>query len=106
MVAIYQIDHIHWRWRVYNMLLGYQRLDSDEVGDYKRCRLGRWYYGKGFEKFKDHKIFKELEEPHLQLHKAAKEATIAYEMVIEGQQRKPLNLWIDIQKRFTICWMR
>lgn len=79
MVAIYQIDHIHWRWRVYNMLLGYQRLDSDEVGDYKRCRLGRWYYVKGFEKFKDHKIFKELEEPHLQLHKAAKEATIAYE---------------------------
>lgn len=79
MIDIYKIDHLHWRWRVYNMLLGYQSLDSEEVGDYNRCRLGRWYYGKAFEKYKDHDIFKELEIPHLALHEAAKDATIAYE---------------------------
>lgn len=79
MIDIYNVDHSHWRWRVYNMLLGYQKLDSDEVGDYKRCRLGRWYYGEGYEKFKDNRIFKELEKPHLGLHSAAREATIAYE---------------------------
>lgn len=79
LIDIYNVDHSHWRWRVYNMLLGYQKLDSDEVGDYKRCRLGRWYYGEGYEKFKDNRIFKELEKPHLGLHSAAREATIAYE---------------------------
>lgn len=79
MMDIYKIDHLHWRWRVYNMLLGYQRLDSDEVGDYKRCRLGRWYYGQGYDRFKDNQFFKELEEPHLSLHEAAANATIAYE---------------------------
>jgi methyl-accepting chemotaxis protein len=79
LIDIYNVDNSHWRWRVYNMLLGYQKLDSDEVGDYKRCRLGRWYYGEGYEKFKDNRIFKELEKPHLGLHSAAREATIAYE---------------------------
>jgi len=79
MIEIYNVDNSHWRWRVYNMLLGYQKLDSEEVGDYKRSRFGRWYYGEGAEKFKDNRIFKELEKPNLELHSAAKEATIAYE---------------------------
>lgn len=79
MIDIYNVDHSHWRWRVYNMLLGYQKLDSDEVGDFKRCRLGRWYYGPGYEKFKDNEVFQKLEEPHLGLHRAAKEVTLAYE---------------------------
>jgi methyl-accepting chemotaxis protein len=43
MVDIYKTDHLLWRWRVYNMLLGNEKVDINVVGDYKQCRLGKWY---------------------------------------------------------------
>jgi methyl-accepting chemotaxis protein len=79
MIEIYKTDHLVWRWRVYNMLLGYEKVDKNIVGDYKNCKLGQWYYGLNCEKLKNHKAFNELEEPHIKLHEIAKEAVIAYE---------------------------
>ena len=79
MIDIYKTDHLLWRWKVYNMLLGNENVDINIVGDYKQCRLGKWYYGIDCDKFRDNKIFIELEEPHIELHKAAKEAVISYE---------------------------
>ena len=35
-------DHLMWRWRVYNMLLGNVELSESEVGTHKTCRLGNW----------------------------------------------------------------
>lgn len=79
MIEIYKTDHLLWRWRVYNMLLGNEKVNIDEVKDYKKCRLGLWYYGVECDKFRDNKVFIELEKPHIELHKLATEATIAYE---------------------------
>ncbi len=79
MIEIYKTDHLLWRWRVYNMLLGYEKIDKNIVGDYKKCKLGQWYYGLNCEKLKKHKAFVKLEEPHIKLHEIAKEAVIAYE---------------------------
>jgi methyl-accepting chemotaxis protein len=78
MIEVYKTDHMLWRWRVYNMLLGYEQVDINEVGDYRGCRLGKWYYGIDCEKIKENKSFKSMEEPHIELHRAAKEAVNAY----------------------------
>lgn len=79
LIEIYKTDHLIWRWKVYNMLLGNEKLDINVVADYKQCRLGKWYYGIDCEKFKHNRTFIALEEPHMELHKAAKDAVIAYE---------------------------
>lgn len=79
MIDIYMTDHLLWRWKVYNMLLGNEKVDTNVVGDYKQCRLGKWYYGIECDKFRDNKTFIELEEPHIELHKLAKDAVISYE---------------------------
>ncbi len=101
MIDIYKIDHLHWRWRVYNMLLGYQKLDADEVGDYKRSRFSRWYYGQAAEKFKDNRIFRELEEPNLGLHSAAKDAIIAYEKGNMEEAEKALKKMDEYSERIS-----
>ncbi|AKN30934.1 chemotaxis protein [Clostridium carboxidivorans P7] len=79
MINVYETDHLLWRWKVYNMFLGNEKVNINVVGDYKGCRLGKWYYGIGCDKFRDNKAFIELEKPHIELHDAAKEAVIAYE---------------------------
>lgn len=79
MIEIFKTDHSVWRWRIYNMLLGNEKVNINVVGDYKKCRLGTWYYGIDCDKLKNHKVFIELEKPHIELHEVAKEAVIAYE---------------------------
>ena len=78
-IELYKVDHLLWRWRVYNMLLHYEKVDKNKVADYKACRLGKWYYGLDIEKLQGIPVFKKLEEPHIKLHEVAKEAAIAYD---------------------------
>ena len=78
MLEIYKTDHLIWKWRIYNMFLGYEQLDSERIADYKDCRLGKWYYGIECGKFKDFKEFKAMEEPHIKLHETAREAILAF----------------------------
>ena len=78
MMEIYKTDHLVWKWRIYNMFLGYDKLDAERIADYKDCRLGKWYYGIECDKFKDLKEFKAMEEPHKKLHETAREAIIAF----------------------------
>ena len=78
-IDIYRTDHLLWRWRAYNMLLGYEKIDINLEEDYKNCSLGKWYYGTSSEKLKKYKTFRDLEEPHIQLHKVIEEIVLAYE---------------------------
>ena len=77
-IDIYKTDHLLWRWRVYNMLLGYDAVDIEAIGDYKGCHLGKWYYGIDCENLRRIPEFKDMEEPHKELHKVAKDAVAAY----------------------------
>ncbi|OBR94660.1 MULTISPECIES: methyl-accepting chemotaxis protein [Clostridium] len=79
MVEIYKTDHLLWRWRIYNMLLGNEKVNISAVEDYKGCRLGKWYYNIDSDKFRNSKAFVELEKSHIELHEVAKEAALAYE---------------------------
>lgn len=79
MLDICKTDHLMWRWRVYNMTLGYDNIDVDTIGTHKDCRLGRWYGDQGMELFGYNQLFRQMEGPHGDLHKLAKEATLAYQ---------------------------
>mgnify|MGYP003759792649 CR=1 FL=1 len=96
LIEIYKTDHLIWRWKVYNMLLGNENLDINVVADYKQCRLGKWYYGPDADKFKHNKAFTELEKPHIELHNAAKDAVMAYE-------RKDIKTSEESLKKMDMC---
>lgn len=36
-------DHLLWRWRIYNLLLGFEKMTVDDVVSYKESRLGKWF---------------------------------------------------------------
>jgi methyl-accepting chemotaxis protein len=76
---VYKVDHLLWRWKIYNMILGYEKADINTAGDYKNCRLGKWYYGGDCENLKKYKAYSDMEKPHIELHNLAKEAIAAYE---------------------------
>lgn len=78
MLQICKVDHLMWKWRVYNMILGYDKIDINTIGTHKDCRLGKWYYQGGGQKYTGNQAFVEIEKPHIELHRLAKEAAIAY----------------------------
>lgn len=71
-------DHLLWRWRIYNLLLGFEEMSESEVGTARESRLGEWYYGKGKMILQNERAYKELEQPHLQVYDTARKAVSAY----------------------------
>lgn len=72
-------DHLLWRWRVYNMLIGIEKIAPEEVVSHENCRFGKWYYGNVPETIKQSAAFKQLEAPHKAVHSLAKDAVLFYE---------------------------
>lgn len=71
-------DHLIWRWRVYNMILGFEKLTPEQVGTHNTCRLGQWVntVGMGIDNYKS--TLKQMEAPHAALHEQASRAIKAY----------------------------
>lgn len=71
-------DHLMWRWRVYNMILGYVVLDEKAVGTHQTCRLGKWVALQESSGSKITGHLNRLNKPHADLHDLAKKAIQAY----------------------------
>ena len=71
-------DHLLWRWKVYNHLLGFEHLDEHNISSHTDCSLGEWYYGIGKKLVGKEAIFKEIEKPHAEVHALAKKAVHAF----------------------------
>lgn len=71
-------DHLIWRWRVYNMILGYEKLSGSDVGSHTGCRLGQWVTstGKSIDRYAS--TLSKLDAPHKALHEQAGLAIAAY----------------------------
>ncbi|MBS7526592.1 CZB domain-containing protein [Fusibacter paucivorans] len=92
-------DHLIWRWRVYNMILGYEKLNPEQVGNHLVCRLGQWVAdtGRGIPAIQQH--LDEMEVPHQRLHTFAKEAIIAYNKGNLGEAEAKLVEMDTVSKR-------
>lgn len=71
-------DHLMWKWRVYNMILGYESLEESQVGTHHTCRLGKWCDTTDFKDVGIKRVVSEMETPHASLHDLAKKAIRAY----------------------------
>ncbi|MBE6023869.1 MAG: hypothetical protein E7231_11690 [Cellulosilyticum sp.] len=70
---VFKVDHLVWKWKVYNMLLGLEEININQAADYKGCRLGKWYYDETNE-LRQNIGFKKIEQFHIKLHKLATQA--------------------------------
>ncbi|MGJ5177061.1 methyl-accepting chemotaxis protein [Bradyrhizobium oligotrophicum] len=73
-VKLAKADHVIWKKRLVDMSVGRLQLRADELSDHHTCRLGKWYYGEGGQRFAGDPAFRSLERPHEAVHRHGKEA--------------------------------
>lgn len=71
-------DHLNWRWRVYNMILGNTQIEASLVADPSKSRLGRWIVTIGAKEAMFDSSISQLERPRARLHEIAAKAVDAY----------------------------
>jgi len=87
-IRVAMADHALWMRRLVGVVHGELELREDELASHESCRLGRWYYGAGADAFRSLPAFRELEEPHQQVHRIGKEIV---RLVNQGQKEAALE---------------
>ena len=77
-VKIAKVDHVIWKKRLADMLVGLETLRPDELASHEACRLGKWYYGPSSMGYRAHSAFVRLEAPHRKVHDHGKAAARAF----------------------------
>ena len=88
MCEMAKIDHVLFKKRVMDTLIGREDWHATEVPDHHHCRLGKWYDHVDNPSICSHAVFKALDEPHVEVHAAAKRALEAHE---RGDSEKALE---------------
>jgi hypothetical protein len=74
-----KMDHLLYKFRVYQVIFGLSDEDLGSFADHRSCRLGKWYYeGEGKACFSALPGYREIEAPHIKVHEAALAALKAY----------------------------
>lgn len=70
-VEVAKVDHLVFKFRIYMGIFGLIDLHPSQVASHCDCRLGLWYYeGEGYECFSKLSGYRELEAPHIDVHKS------------------------------------
>jgi len=77
-IQLAKSDHMFWKKRLMDMILGRGSIDISEVTDHHNCRLGKWYYSNGQAEFGNCSSFKGIEPPHADMHRLAKQAVTKF----------------------------
>jgi len=75
-------DHITRKMRLTTMAMGGEMMAESDHNHHTECRLGKWYYSVGQEKYKNLKAFQQMEAPHARAHAVGKEIAA---LVNQGQ---------------------
>ena len=78
MLLIAKSDHVLWKKRLNEMLLGSEQIRPDELSDHHQCRFGKWYYDEGRRLFGNDPAFRAIEAPHARIHEIAREVERLY----------------------------
>lgn len=78
-VELAKVDHLVFKFEVYKVFMGIsERLAGDFAG-HTACRLGKWYYeGEGRECYSRLPGYKEIESPHIAVHRHGVTAVEAF----------------------------
>ena len=68
MIELTITDHLLWRWRIYNLLLGFEQLSVDDIGEARHSRLGEWYSTTGKKLLGNEPAFAKIAPLHEEIH--------------------------------------
>ncbi|MGH1399289.1 MAG: methyl-accepting chemotaxis protein [Alphaproteobacteria bacterium] len=108
-VKLAQSDHVLWKKRLANMVIGKEGLNPNELADHHSCRLGKWYDNISNPDYLNNPDFKALIEPHEKVHahgiKAVKlfndgkmEAALEEITHVEESSKEVLRLLGELEK--------
>lgn len=66
-------DHVVWKKRLAELLIGRATLREEELTDHRQCRLGKWYAAARSEGWEANADFRQLDDPHRRVHAHARE---------------------------------
>ncbi len=87
-IKIAKVDHVIWKKRLADMMVGLVTLRADELANHENCRLGKWYYGPAALPYRNNPAFARLEPPHRAVHEHGRAAAKAY---AEGDMKRALE---------------
>ncbi len=90
-----KIAHNMWKLKLLKFVEGEMEIDPSELVDHTQCYLGKWYYSEGKKHCGHLKTFQDIEPPHIELHKLAKEI---YELVKSGRQKEAKDLLVKVKE--------
>lgn len=67
-VKLAQSDHVLWKKRLANMVIGKEGLNANELANHHSCRLGKWYDNVKSPSYLQNPDFAELVAPHEKVH--------------------------------------
>jgi len=74
-VELAKVDHLVFKFEVYKVFMGISEKTSNDFAAHTGCRLGKWYYeGDGKECFSQLPGYREIEPPHVAVHRHGKAA--------------------------------
>jgi methyl-accepting chemotaxis protein len=79
LLSVAKSDHVLWKKRLNEMLLGGTSIRPDEVVDHHSCRLGKWYYTEGKRVYGGRPEFAAIETPHAKVHEIARKVAELYQ---------------------------
>lgn len=90
MIDLAKTDHLLWRWNIENMLAGKISLDGNKVQDHTVCRLGKWYFSEGQQKYRGNPTFEKLDAVHEKFHKTCASIIALYQA---NDKKKEQNMF-------------
>jgi len=74
-VELIKTDHLIYKFQIYQILMGLSDKKIEDFADHTTCRLGKWYYdGEGGQRWSNLPAFRNLEQPHKEVHRWGIEA--------------------------------
>ena len=73
-----KVDHLIFKFRVYQALLGLTDDDESKFASHTECRLGKWYNGEGKQRYGSLPGYRDIEAPHQIVHSNAHKAIRAH----------------------------
>ncbi|CDK97452.1 putative chemotaxis methyl-accepting receptor, signalling [Magnetospirillum gryphiswaldense MSR-1 v2] len=94
-IHLAKADHIIWKKRLADMMVGRVALNPNELSSEQHCRLGKWYYGPASLPYRQHPAFIALEAPHRDVHSNGIEAARAFNA---GQRERAMECITQVDR--------
>ena len=102
-IMLAKSDHVIWKRRLVEMFTGKIRLSPEELSSESACRLGNWYHGDVSLPFRNHPAYRDLEEPHREVHQNGIEAVRSFNAGQHEDAMRRLNLVEKASVRVLSC---